>query len=107
MTTIEWIVVVLGLVLTVLNILDKYIFIKKQAKQPFVEHEEQIRLLQSDVCELRRLISGDRERIAELEKGNRITMEAIGALLSHAIDGNNVDELKSAKKEMNRYLYEK
>ena len=42
-----------------------------------------------------------------MEHGSRINLEALQALLNHAIDGNNVEELKARSKELNRYLYDK
>lgn len=50
------------------------------------------------------LLRKDLERFEELEEGTRVTQRAILALLSHAIDGNDVTELKDAKKELQEYL---
>lgn len=46
----------------------------------------------------------DLQRFEGLEDGNRVTQRAILALLSHAIDGNDVADLKDAKKELQEYL---
>lgn len=43
----------------------------------------------------------------EIDKGNRVTQEALLALMAHAIDGNDIDELKQAKKKLQSYLVEK
>lgn len=49
----------------------------------------------------------DLHRFEELESGNKLVQEAILALLSHAIDGNEVEGLKDAKKSLQKYLIEK
>lgn len=40
-------------------------------------------------------------------EANRVMQEALLALLSHAIDDNDIDELKRAKKSLNDYLVRK
>lgn len=49
----------------------------------------------------------DKERLNAIEEGNRVTQRALLALLSHGIDGNDVDEMRNAKKELEDYLITK
>ena len=53
-----------------------------------------------------RLEKGD-DNFNQNREANRVTQEALLALLSHAIDGNNTEELKQAKKNLNDYLIKK
>ena len=53
------------------------------------------------------LLKKDLERLKTLDEANRVTQKAILALLSHGIDGNDVDDLRKAKKELENYLIEK
>lgn len=46
----------------------------------------------------------DLRRFENIEDGNRVTQRAILALLSHSIDGNDIDNLKKAKDELQEYL---
>lgn len=46
----------------------------------------------------------DKEKIELIEKGNQITQHALLALLSNAIDGNDVETVKAAKKKLEEYL---
>ena len=46
----------------------------------------------------------DKRKIELIEKGNQVTQHALLALLSNAIDGNDVDSLKSAKKNLEEFL---
>lgn len=51
-----------------------------------------------------KLFANDNERLNTLEKGNRITQQALLALLSHGIDGNDIDALKKAKEALQEHL---
>lgn len=48
--------------------------------------------------------ANDKRRIDLIEKGNQVTQHALLALLSHGIDGNDVEALKVAKHELEEYL---
>lgn len=49
----------------------------------------------------------DKERLDDIEKGNWVIQRAILALLSHGIDGNDIDAMRTAKKELEEYLITK
>lgn len=53
-----------------------------------------------------RLEKGD-DSFNQTREANRVTQEALLALLSHTIDGNNTEELKQARKNLNDYLIKK
>lgn len=53
-----------------------------------------------------RLEKGD-DNFNQTREANRVTQEALLALLSHTIDGNNTEELKQARKSLNDYLIKK
>ena len=42
--------------------------------------------------------------IERIEEGNKITQQALLALLNHAIDGNDIAEVKKASKDLTDYL---
>lgn len=46
----------------------------------------------------------DLKRIEALEKGTIITLESLQALLKHSIDGNEIDALTEAEKNLSNYL---
>lgn len=50
------------------------------------------------------LLKNDLKRLEDLDNANRVTQRAILALLSHGIDGNDIEELKKAKLELQEYL---
>lgn len=53
-----------------------------------------------------RLKTGD-DHFKAIDDGNRITQKAILALMKHAINGNDIDDLKKAEKSLEEYLVEK
>lgn len=60
-------------------------------------HEERLKLIED------RLEYGDR-RFEVIDSGNEITQEAILALMSHAINGNDIDSLKEARDKLQHHL---
>ena len=65
-----------------------------------------------DAIELRlkehdELFAKDLRRFEGLEEGTRVTQRALLALLSHGIDGNDVNSLKNAKADLEKYLIER
>lgn len=46
----------------------------------------------------------DLMRFEKLEEGNRIMQQCMLALLSHGIDGNDVESMQKAKKDLQDYL---
>lgn len=58
-----------------------------------------------------RHFDSDQERMDALERSmketNRVIIESLQALTAHAIDGNNSQELKEAKKRLDDYLIKK
>lgn len=53
-----------------------------------------------------RLRTGD-DHFRAIDDGNKVTQRAILALMKHAINGNDIDELKKAEKSLEEYLVEK
>lgn len=107
MDTVSYIALIFGLVLTIVNIIERLIIFVKHAKGPHIQHENRILALESEVKEIKETISSEDERVIELEEGTKVLMKSISALLSHGIDGNNTDEMKEAKKELNAFLIAK
>ena len=50
------------------------------------------------------MFDNDNKRLKALEEGNRITQEALLALLGHAKDGNNTEQIIKAENDMKQYL---
>ena len=96
-----------GIALTFLNIIDRMHTVKERANEPHKQNEERIIRLEQEVDEIKNFMEKDRMRLDDLEKGGRILIEALSALLGHGIDGNNKDEMESARAKLNKYLIER
>ena len=90
MQTAITIMTVLNLAWTIGNIIS---VIVTKVKSPNVRQDERITSLET--------------RTDQIEKGNRITQQSILALMRHAIDGNNIDQLREAESNMQEYLIQK
>ena len=52
-------------------------------------------------------LRNDNDRLKTVEDGNRVICRGILALLSHEINGNSTDKLKSSQQEITDYLIER
>jgi septal ring factor EnvC (AmiA/AmiB activator) len=100
-----------GAVMVIINVANK-------AKAPNKKQDERIEKLEADVKQInKRLDDGskhmnqDDEQIRQIEANmsatNKIIIESLQALTSHAIDGNNIQELRDAKRNLDEYLINK
>lgn len=94
----ETTVVIAAGVLTIFNVIDKIVTKVKEAKEPTQDLEKRVAELE------RKILENYDKRIADIEQGNKVTQRAILALLEHAIDGNNKNQLIRAKDNLNDYL---
>ncbi len=77
------------------------------AKAPAKKVEERLAALEKNQEEHMAFFKKDKDRLDAIEEGSRVTQRAILALLSHGIDGNDIDAMKAAKKELQEYLIER
>ena len=74
------------------------------AKQPNKTQDQRLDSIEKRLNAHDKLFEKDNCRIKTIEEGNRVTLRALLALLSHAINGNNTDELKKAEADLSEYL---
>lgn len=76
----------------------------QKARAPEKSQNERIGKLEDEVKSIKQFLDNDNKRLRKLEEGNRVTQQAILALLSHALNGNDVDGLQKAKTKLEEYL---
>ena len=76
----------------------------KRAKAPNALQDERIERCEEDIKGILRRLEKDKSRFDEIEESNKIIMQAILALLSHGIDGNDVEAMKQARDSLQSYL---
>lgn len=57
--------------------------------------------------DFRGYFSNDDKRLRAIDDGNRITQTALLALLKHALNGNDIETLKAAEKNLEEFLINK
>lgn len=75
-----------------------------KAKAPERRQNERIEALEKKMEKVNELLDNDNKRLRALEEGNKMTMEALLALLGHAKDGNNVQQVEKVEKDLSEYL---
>ena len=86
------------------NAIEKIVKAVKTAKAPNEKQDERITELEGRLDTVERRLSNDDSRLRDIEKGDRATQKALLALLDHGIDGNNTEQMKQAKEELQNHL---
>lgn len=109
---------VCGAIITVSGAITVIVNFIHKAKEPNKIQNERIDKLEEVVETINdRLERGDRHFLSDAERmssiehevktTNKVIIESLQALTSHAIDGNNVEKLKQSEKTLNNYLINK
>ena len=59
------------------------------------------------IATFREYFTNDDNRFKAIEKSNKVTQSALLALLKHSLNGNDIESLKSAEKDLESDLLEK
>ena len=76
----------------------------KKVQAPNELQNQRIAACEGRLTEVEKKLAKDLDRFEEIEAGTAIIMTAILALLSHGIDGNDVQSMKEAKEELQAFL---
>lgn len=76
-------------------------------RKPTIQQDHRLDDIDEKLKEHDELLVDEGTRLELLNTGSATTQKALLALLSHAIDGNNVYELKAARKELQDFLIER
>jgi hypothetical protein len=96
-----------GAIVTISPAVTVIIKVIQKAKQPEESQNKRLDDLEKKVERHEQLFDNDNKRLIELEKGNRVMQQSMLALLSHALNGDDVDSLKKAKDNLQNYLIDK
>lgn len=86
------------------NAIEKVIIGVKSVKAPERKRDEEIQEIKKDVADIKEKLEKDKARIDKSDDANRVTQEALLALLEHGINGNNIDQMSKAKDDLQKYL---
>lgn len=106
-TLFPWLVTALSLLLTILNIINLTTVLKSKADKPLEDLIARVERLEkkSEACERNSVVVD--ERLEEVETTSKVLLRGVSALLGHSIDGNNIEEMQTARAELNNCIYGK
>ena len=85
-----------------------------KAREPEVEQnlrldaiDKKLEDFEKTITVFRSYFANDDNRFKAIERSNKVTQNAILALLKHSLNGNEVDALKEAEKNLEAYLIDK
>lgn len=84
-----------------------FINIYKAAKKPENDLAVRVDKLEKKTESYGTYFNNDYKEIGDLKEGNRITQRAMLALLKHAKNGNDIDSIDKAEKDLEEYLINK
>ena len=77
------------------------------AKKPNDKQNERLGRLEERMNKVEDKLERDKTRLDNYGEGERVTQMALLALLDHNLDGNNVEQMKSAKDALQKHLLNK
>ena len=76
-------------------------------KSPNTKQDEIIKAHAEQLEKHQTMLNHDNERLNGLEEQDRLVLQSLFALLSHGIDGNDVDSMRRCKDAIQKYLIQK
>ena len=86
------------------NAAEKIIKAVKVAKAPETKQNEKISALEERLKKVEDKLENDKKQIADIREGNHVLTKGMFALLEHGINGNNIDQMRDAKHDVEEYL---
>jgi hypothetical protein len=81
-----------------------FVALYRWAKKPDVNRDEKLKGHDEKLDKDNKRLNELEKKQAETEEATQIMMKSMLALMTHAIDGNHVEELKKARDDMQEYL---
>lgn len=86
------------------NAAEKIVKAVKAAKAPNIRQDERLEALETWRKDVDRKLARETDHMSAIDVGNRVTQRALLALLDHGIDGNNYEQMRHAKEELQEHL---
>lgn len=100
MTACTLITITASVISIIVNLIGK-------AKAPVTAQDERIAKLEARMDGAESHLNNDNKRLMQIEEGNRVTQQALLAIMRHDIDGNNMEQLREAESSLQEYLINK
>lgn len=100
----ENVLVIASAIVLIANALEKVFHAVRVARAPETTQNERITDLEDRVKKVEDKLENDKKQIAIIRDGNHVLTKGMFALLEHGINGNNIDQMKDAKHDVEEYL---
>ena len=97
----------LQLIITVGAVVTLFLTVGKAAQKPNQTQDQRLDEHDKRQRDIEERLDIGSKHFEQVDKGERVTQKALLALMSHALDGNDVDKLKDAKDALETYLLDK
>lgn len=104
---VEQFMTILQLIIMIGSVVALCITVSKTMQKPNQTQNQRLDALEAWKVAVDTRLEAGNIHFDGIDKGNRITQEALLALMAHAINGNDIDKLKNAKDKLENYLIEK
>lgn len=105
--TINTFSTVLQLIVLIASVVTLMVTVSKTIQKPNKTQDDRLDALETWKLKVEERLETGNQHFEEVDKSNRITQKALLALMSHAINGNDIDKLKQAKDDLENYLTDK
>ena len=104
--TEAWTIILAGASAIVIlsNAAEKIIKAVKVAKAPEERQNAEIEEIKDRLTKVETKLSSDDARIKDAKECNHVLTKGMLALLDHGINGNNVNQMKAARQDVEAYL---
>lgn len=82
-----------------------FVALYRWAKKPDINRDEKLNRHDEMLANDKRRIDEHEKRLDESEEADTVLMRAILALMNHAIDGDHIEELVTAKEDLHDFLF--
>jgi len=91
-------------IVLIANAVEKVVNAVKAAKAPEQRQDKEIVNIKGRLDKIETKLENDKKQIAEAKECNHVITKGMLALLEHGINGNNIDQMREARNDVNAYL---
>lgn len=91
-------------IVLIANAVEKVVNAVKAAKAPEQRQDKEIVDIKNRLDKFETKLENDKKQIADAKECNHVITKGMLALLEHGINGNNIDQMREARNDVNAYL---
>lgn len=93
-----------GAISTIGGAVEKVVKVVRAARAPEKQQNAEIDTIKTRLDKIEAKLEKDKQQIDDIREGNHVLTKGMFALLEHGINGNNIDQMRDAKKDVEAYL---